>query len=99
MSWQRANIQGAANYLRERISAGATDPRTKTVYEGLLEVLDPSRRATRLQREMADAAKSAVTVQRSRERRANDRRGYQERRRVNIGPPGEVDRRRGVDRR
>jgi len=99
MSWQRASIQAAANYLWARINAGVTDLRTKVVYEGLLEVLDPSRRATRLQREMADAAKSAVAVQPSRERRANERRGYEERRRANHGPSSGVERRRGIDRR
>ena len=45
---KQANVRAAAAYLRERISAGATDARTKAVYEGLLDVLDPPRRATRL---------------------------------------------------
>jgi len=105
MNWQQANIQAAATYLRERIAAGATDARTKAVYEGLLEVLDPNRRKIRLQRELAESAKAAVTVQTSRERRAQDRRGARPDRRVaNLGPPGGVerrkgDRRRGMDRR
>src|SRR5437773_986339 len=51
MTWQQTNIQAAAAYLRERIAAGAVDARTKAVYEGLLEVLDPTRRAARVQRE------------------------------------------------
>ena len=38
-------------YMRERMAAGATDVRTKAVYEGLLDVLDPTRRTARLQRE------------------------------------------------
>ncbi len=39
--WQRSNIQAAAAYLRERMAQGATDSRTKAIYEGLLDVLEP----------------------------------------------------------
>jgi len=100
MTWQQANIQAAAAYLRERISAGATDPRTKAVYEGLLDVLDPPRRATRIQREAAQAAKAAVAVQAERDRRAAlERRSLRDRRLVNLGPPGGTERRRSTDRR
>ena len=100
-NWQRANIQAAASYLRERISGGATDPKTKAVYEGLLEVLDPTRRATRLQREAASAAKAAATVKPARDRRSSisERRRLTERRRVNVGSPTGVERRSGADRR
>ena len=100
-NWQRANIQAAASYLRERMSAGATDPKTKAVYEGLLEVLDPTRRATRLQREAAAAAKAAVTVKPARERRStiSERRRLTERRRANIGSPTGAERRGGTERR
>ena len=73
-NWQRANIQAAASYLRERMSAGPTDPKTKAVYEGLLEVLDPTRRATRIQREAASAAQAAAIVKPARERRARSER-------------------------
>jgi hypothetical protein len=55
MSWQNSNLQAAGTFLRERIGAGDSSPRTKAIYEGLLEVLDPTRRATRVQREMAAA--------------------------------------------
>ncbi len=92
MSWQRANVQAAATYLRERIAAGATDSRTRAIYEGLLEVLDPTRRATRVQREMASAAKEAVAIKRDRDRRAAERRRV-ERRKVNLGSPTGVERR------
>jgi hypothetical protein len=98
VNWQRANIQAAATYLRERISAGATDPKTKVVYEGLLEVLDPTRRATRLQREMHSSAQAAATVKPARERRAQERRSA-ERRRMNLGNPIGGERRSGRDRR
>ena len=98
--WQRANVQAAASYLRERIAQGATDPRTASLYEGLLEVLDPARRGVRMQREMAEAAKDAVNVQVARERRrALDRRGFEDRRQVNLGSPTGIERRSGQDRR
>ena len=99
-NWQRANIQAAATYLRERILSGVNDPKTKAIYEGLLEVLDPTRRATRLQREAASAAKAAVTVKPARERRAtSDRRGSNDRRRMNLGSPTGAERRAGKERR
>ncbi len=98
--WQRANIQAAASYLRERIAQGAADPKTKVIYEGLLDVLDPTRRATRVQREMAAAAKAAATVQLNRERREQDeRRRLADRRKMNLGSPTGGERRRGVERR
>jgi hypothetical protein len=100
MTWQQANIQAAAAYLRERIGAGATDARTKAVYEGLLDVLDPPRRATRVQREAAQAARDAVTVQAERDRRAaSERRSRRERRVADVGAPGGTERRRTQDRR
>ena len=100
MSWQRTNVQAAAAYLRERIGAGATDARTKAVYEGLLDVLDPTRRSARVQRELASAAKAAVTVHHPRERRGKpDRRGHADRRRTNGEPPSGLERRQRVDRR
>jgi hypothetical protein len=99
MNWQRANVQAAATYLRERIGAGATDPRTQAVYEGLLEVLDPSRRTARLQRELAQSAKAAVAIQAERDRRTAERRREANRRKVNLGSPTGVERRRIPDRR
>ena len=98
--WQRATIQAAASYMRERISQGATDPKTKAIYEGLLEVLDPTRRATRIQREAFAGAKAAAIVQAARERRAADeRRRLEDRRKENRGSPTGGERRRGEDRR
>jgi shikimate kinase len=99
MNWQRASIQAAAAYLRERIAAGATDPRTNAVYEGLLEVLDPNRRTARVQRELAQSAKAAVAVHSERDRRAKERRSHVDRRKVNLGSPTGVDRRANADRR
>jgi hypothetical protein len=98
MSWQSENIKSAAGYMRERISAGDVSPRTKAIYEGLLDVLDPTRRATRVQREMAAASKAsaAAAIKAERERRAADRRRTAaDRRRLNLGSPTGVERRAG----
>jgi hypothetical protein len=91
-AWERANIHAAASYLRERMAQGAIDAKTKAVYEGLLEVLDPTRRTTRVQRELASAAKAAVAAPVSRERRAAERR-REDRRKANLGSPTGVERR------
>jgi hypothetical protein len=99
VNWQRANIQAAAAYLRERIAAGAADVRTKAVYEGLLDVLEPNRRTLRLQRELADASTSAVPVHATRERRNTIERRAMDRRAADAGAPGGVERRARRDRR
>ena len=99
-TWERANIQAAASYMRERMTQGAIDAKTKAVYEGLLDVLDPTRRAARVQRELSAAAKAAVTVQANRERRAAaERRRLADRRKQNLGSPVGAERRAGVERR
>lgn len=94
MSWQRDNLQAAALYLRERILSGDDTPRTRTIYEGLLEVLDPNRRTMRVQREMHAAAKAAAAAIKA-ERRAQERRRLPDRRRANLGSPTGAERRRG----
>jgi hypothetical protein len=43
MNWQHLNILAATNYLRERIASGVPDSKAREVYDGLLDVLDPSR--------------------------------------------------------
>jgi hypothetical protein len=95
--WQRANIMAAANFLREQLVRTPDDRRLKSLYEGLLEVLDPSRRTVRVQRELAAAASAARTVRV--ERRSRERRGGGDRRRADFGPPAGVERRRGIERR
>jgi hypothetical protein len=100
VNWQRTNIQTAATYLRERIAAGTTDFRTKAVYEGLLDVLEPTRRTVRMQRELAEAAKGAAAAQVARPTRSRmERRQRRDRRVASLEPPGGVDRRRVPDRR
>jgi hypothetical protein len=91
-NWQRANIQAAASYLREVMARAPSDGRAKAVYEGLLDVLDPSRRTARLQRERVAAA-AAVPVQAARERRARHERRLTDRRKADMGSPTGVDRR------
>jgi hypothetical protein len=88
--WQRTNVLAAAEYLREVLQRSPQDGKARIVYEGLLETLDPSRRAVRLQRELS-AARAGVPIK---ERRAtSDRRSGRDRRTVNAGPPGNVERR------
>jgi len=100
MSWQRANIVAAANFIREVITRGNADARARVVYDGLLEVLEPARRTTRLQKESAQSAKAAVTASAARDRRTGaDRRRKADRRRIDLGSPTGVDRRAGKDRR
>ncbi len=97
-AWQRANLVAAINYVGEIIGRSPGDVRAKAVYEGLLEVLDPSRRLMRAQREMADAARTAALSAKN-ERRQGERRRGAERRRADSGPPGGGERRAGRDRR
>ena len=94
--WQRSNILGALNYLKD-VGRAASDPRAEMLAQGLLEVLEPSRRTIRLQREAAQAA--AAGAQAGRERRlARSRRLMPERRRQQAPFDG-PERRTGRDRR
>ena len=90
--WQRTNVVAAANCLREQISRTPDDQKLRGAYEGLLDLLDPSRLLARKQREQADAARHAATAIRN-ERRAAERRAA-ERRKASVGPPDGVERRR-----
>jgi len=99
VDWERSAIEAAAAYLREMIEAGATDVRTQSIYEGLLDVLDPTRHASRLTR-AASADAAAAIMHGLRDRRAKmDRRGHTDRRLINLGPPATGERRTGHDRR
>jgi hypothetical protein len=89
--WQRTNVVAAANALREQLARAPEDRKLRTAYEGLLDLLEPSRLLVRKQREMADAARHAATAIKN-ERRALERRAA-ERRRANTGPPAGVERR------
>src|SRR5215208_1904182 len=99
--WQRANVLAAAQYLREIVSRKPDDVKAQAIYQGLLEVLEPARRTLRQQRELSEAARSSVMM---REKRTGSERRRTDRRRVNHGPPAEVEcrkneRRTGRDRR
>lgn len=92
--WQRSNVVAAANALREQIARTPEDQKLRGAYEGLLDLLDPSRllvRKQRDQKEMADAARHAATAIKN-ERRAAERRAA-DRRKANLGPPRGVERR------
>jgi hypothetical protein len=93
--WQRANIMAAASYFREALSDRPDDLRLKALYEGLLEVLDPSRRTARYQRDVA----FGVTLVRPEGRMGPERRSARDRRHMEVGPPGGIERRRVDDRR
>lgn len=93
--WQRANILSAMSYLKDIGTIGQS-PQAAMLAQGLMEVLDPSRRTIRLQREAAHSA--AASAQAGRERRTGrDRRGT-DRRKQQLPFEG-PDRRSGRDRR
>lgn len=90
--WQRANITAAAAFLREVLAREPDNTRVKVLHDGLLDVIDPTRRVLRQQRELATVAGIA------KQRRAAERRAARERREVNQGPSG-PERRAGKERR
>jgi hypothetical protein len=100
--WQRTNVVAAANLLREHLVKSPDDAKVRAAYEGLLDLLDPSRMLARRQREMAEAAKQAAMAIKHERRHEERRRG--ERRRVGLGARGSErrsgkERRSGADRR
>jgi hypothetical protein len=99
MEWQHSRIEAAASYLREMIEAGASDDRTRTVYEGLLDVLEPARVTTRLHRAAAADAFAAIMPTGPDRRGRIERRGHSDRRLVNLGPNASGERRACQDRR
>ena len=92
--WQRAAVNAAASYFREILAREPDNLRVKALYDGLLEVLDPTRRTVRMQRELASA-----TTRAKQERRARERRTGGDRRQRSIDGLGELERRSGADRR
>ncbi len=92
--WQRESILKAAQLLRDRFGNPPVDAQARSAHDGLLEVLDPSRRTVRLQKELSEATRKATMTERA-ERRARERRAT-DRRKVNLGPPpGTPERRKG----
>lgn len=92
--WQRAHIVSALEYMRDLARTTPNDQRARAVYEGLLEVLEPSRRMARQYRERhPESGGGSMWDQRSgRERRLADRRA------ADAGP-GALGERRGAQRR
>jgi len=94
--WQRQAVLAAAALLRERFGMAPSDAKAKAVHDALLEVVEPKRRALRLQREMSKAAAGAVlTMKTERRGRARDRRTGWERRVLDVGSPSGAERRSG----
>jgi hypothetical protein len=90
--WQRQAVLAAASLLRQRFTGTPDDARARTVHDALLEVVEPGRRADRLQREMSSSEPAALALRA--ERRAGGRRGGIDRRLWEFGPPRGVERRR-----
>jgi hypothetical protein len=93
-TWQRSNILAALNFLKD---VGRVNRQASSLAQGLMEVLEPSRRTIRLQREAAQAATAGA--QAGRERRVGrERRAASNRRKQQIPFEG-PDRRGGRERR
>lgn len=90
--WQRQAVLAAASLLRQRFAATPDDERARTVHEALLEVMEPARRARRLQGELA-APEPIATLSLRAERRARGRRAGTDRREWEFGPPRGRERR------
>ena len=93
--WQRANIFAALNYLND-IGRVGQNPQPLGLAQGLMEVLEPSRRTVRLQREAAQAATAGARS--GREQRKGERRRNPDRRKQGASHSG-PDRRTGRKRR
>jgi hypothetical protein len=93
--WQRSNILAAVNYLKD-MGKIVHNPQAVALAQGLMEVLEPSRRTVRLQREAAKAA--TASAQAGHERRMGRDRRSGDRRRQQLSFQG-LDRRTGRDRR
>lgn len=92
-TWQRDSILAAAAFLRDRFGDPPIDPEARALLNALLEVVDPPRRALRIQKEMNETARRVLTGKN--ERRGGDRRKG-DRRKLNLGPPaGAAERRKG----
>ena len=94
--WQRSNILAAVNYLKD-MGRIVENPQASKLAQGLMEVLDPSKRTIRLQREAAQAATAGAQAGRER-RMGRDRRGNGDRRKQQLPFHG-PDRRSGRERR
>lgn len=92
--WQRQAVLAAAALLRERFGTSG-DIKAKSVHDALLEVIEPQRRALRLQRESKAASIDGAAVGGERRKEGVERRRGADRRQAHMGPPMGVERRRG----
>jgi hypothetical protein len=97
--WQRQVLVTAVATLRQQFGTPPADPKMRAVHDAILEVLDPARRAARLQKEFAAAAQKAALTASSERRLRAERRAVADRRRQDLGPPGGIERRTRADRR
>jgi hypothetical protein len=95
-TWQRANILAVVTYLKD-MGRIIENPQATKLAQGLIEVLDPSKRTIRLQRESAQAATAGAQAGRER-RMGRERRSRSDRRKQQLAFEG-PDRRTGRDRR
>ena len=89
--WQRQAVLAAASFLRQRFSDTPDDTRARILHDALLEVIEPTRRDLRLQREMSTAPGPMLAVRS--DRRARGRRSGTDHREVEFGPPRGIERR------
>ena len=85
--WQRTHVLAAAEYIREILFRTPGDAKARAVYDGLLDLLEPSRRATRRGPDTSTEGEEFEI------RAEKDRRSGIERRRAAHGPPAGVERR------
>jgi len=92
--WQRSNVMAAASYMREILTREPDNLRVRALHDGLLDVIDPTRRVLRQQRELARASSVA-----SQERRRRERRSGADRRCIGMALPLALERRAVAQRR
>jgi hypothetical protein len=85
--WQRTHVLAAAEYIREILFRTPGDTKARAVYDGLLDLLEPSRRAAR------PGADTSTKDGEFEIRAEKDRRSGVERRRAAHGPPAGIERR------
>jgi hypothetical protein len=89
--WQRQAVLAAASFLRQRFCDTPDDTRAQILHDALLEVIEPTRRDVRLQREMSAPPGPTLAVRS--DRRARGRRSGTDRRESELGPPRGIERR------
>jgi hypothetical protein len=85
--WQRTHVLAAAEYIREILFRTPGDQKARAVYDGLLDLLEPARRAAR-EGPDTSSERDGFKV-----RADNDRRSGIDRRVTSLGAPAGVERR------